>query len=261
MRLQGKVAIVTGAAQGIGRAIALAYAREGASVVVADMNADGARGVADEIAALGGPAGAAPFQIDVRDKDRAEAMVAAAVADFGGLDILVNNAGLLEIRPFFDTDEALWDKMFDVNCKGLLWCSQAAARRMVEQGRGGKIINLASQAGRRGEALVLAYCASKACVINMTQSMALALAPHKINVNAISPGVVDTAAWVKLDQQFADLLGMEPGEPKRTFTASIPLGRIEQPEDLTGMAIFLASAESDYITQQTYNVDGGNWPS
>jgi D-sorbitol dehydrogenase (acceptor) len=132
---------------------------------------------------------------------------------------------------------------------------------MIEQGRGGKIINLASQAGRRGEALVLAYCASKACVISMNQSMGLALAPHRINVNAIAPGIVDTPFWEEVDKQFANLLNMEVGEPKRTFSATIPLGRIEQPEDVTGAAVFLASSDSDYITQQCLNVDGGNWPS
>lgn len=151
--------------------------------------------------------------------------------------------------------------MFDINCKGLLWCSQAVARQMIQQGQGGKIINLASQAGRRGEALVLAYCASKACVISMTQSMGLALAEHKINVNAIAPGIVDTPFWVEVDKQFAKLLGWPEGEPKRRFTASIPLGRIEQPEDVANMAAFLASSEADYITQQCFNVDGGNWPS
>ena len=132
---------------------------------------------------------------------------------------------------------------------------------MIEQGRGGKIINLASQAGRRGEALVLAYCASKACVISMNQSMALALAPHKINVNAIAPGIVDTPFWDEVDRQFAKLLKMEIGEPKRTFTQSIPMGRIEQPDDVAGAAVFLASSDADYITQQCLNVDGGNWPS
>jgi D-sorbitol dehydrogenase (acceptor) len=151
--------------------------------------------------------------------------------------------------------------MFDINCKGLLWCSQAAARQMIQQGRGGKIINLASQAGRRGEALVLAYCASKACVISMTQSMALALAEYKINVNAIAPGIVDTPFWEEVDRQFAKLLNMEIGEPKRKFSAMIPLGRIEQPEDVAGVAAFLASADADYMTQQCINVDGGNWPS
>jgi acetoin reductase-like protein len=259
VRLNGKIAIVTGGAQGMGRAISLRYAREGASVVVADMNIEGARTVADEITSAGGKA--VGVAVDVRDQQKVQAMVDAAVEHFGGLDILVNNAGVGKIIPFLDTTEADWDFMFDINCKGLLWCSQAAARQMIAQGRGGKIVNLASQAGRRGEALVLAYCASKACVISMNQSIGLALAPHKINVNAIAPGIVDTPFWDEVDKQFAKLLNMEVGEPKRTFIQSIPLGRIEQPEDVTGAAVFLASSDADYITQQTFNVDGGNWPS
>jgi len=257
MKLQGRVAIVTGGAQGMGRAIALRYAREGASVVVADLNGAGAEAVAKEIAGGKGIG----VQVDVRDQEQVQRMVDTAVDTFGGLDILVNNAGVIKIIPFLETTETDWDWMFGINCKGLLWCSQAAARRMIEQGRGGKIINLASQAGRRGESLVLAYCASKACVISMTQSMALALAEHKINVNAIAPGIVDTPLWEEVDRQFAKLLNMEVGEPKRTFVKSIPLGRIEQPDDVTGAALFLASSDADYITQQTLNVDGGNWPS
>jgi D-sorbitol dehydrogenase (acceptor) len=259
MRLEGKVAIVTGAASGMGRAIARRYAQEGARVVVADLNHGAAQMVAEEITAADGRAVA--VAVDVRDQQQAQAMVDTAVRELGGLDILVNNAGVGKIIPFLETTEQDWDFIFDVNCKGLLWCSQAAARVMIEQGRDGKIINMASQAGRRGEALVLAYCASKACVISMTQSMALALAPHKINVNAIAPGIVDTPFWEEVDKQFARLLNMEIGEPKRTFVQSIPLGRIEQPEDVTGAAVFLASSEADYITQQCFNVDGGNWPS
>jgi acetoin reductase-like protein len=259
MRLQDKVAIVTGGAQGMGKAISLRYASEGASVVIADRNLDGAEATAREIEQGGGKA--ATVAVDVRDQAQVQAMIDAAVSQFGGLDILVNNAGVGKIIPFLETTEADWDFMFDINCKGLLWCSQAAARQMIEQGRGGKIINLASQAGRRGEALVLAYCASKACVISMTQSMALALAPHKINVNALAPGIVDTPFWDEVDKQFAKLLDMEIGEPKRTFVQSIPLGRIEQPDDVAGAAVFLASSDADYITQQTLNVDGGNWPS
>jgi D-sorbitol dehydrogenase (acceptor) len=259
MKLDGKVAIVTGGAQGMGRAISLRYAEEGASVIVADRNREGAETVAHEIADASGKATA--VSVDVRDQAQVQRMVDTAVERFGGLDILVNNAGVGKIIPFLDTTEADWNFMFDINCKGLLWCSQAAARQMIAQGRGGKIVNLASQAGRRGEALVLAYCASKACVINMTQSMALALAPYRINVNGIAPGIVDTPFWDEVDRQFAELLNMEIGEPKRTFIQSIPLGRIEQPEDITGAAVFLASADSDYITQQTLNVDGGNWPS
>src|SRR5690606_24491947 len=150
MRLEGKVAIVTGGAQGIGRAICLRYAKEGAKVVVADLKLEGAQAVADEIHAAGGQAVA--VAVDVRDQSQVQKMVDTAVETFGGVDILVNNAGVGKIIPFFETTEQDWDFIFDVNCKGLLWCSQAAARRMIEQGRGGKIINLASQAGRRGEA-------------------------------------------------------------------------------------------------------------
>ena len=259
MRLEGKVAVVTGGAQGMGRAIALRLAQEGARVVIADLGLEAAQRTANEIAAGGWQA--VGVVADVRDQAQVQSMIDTAVAQYGGLDILVNNAGVGRILPFLETTEQDWDFMFDVNCKGLLWCSQAAARVMIEQGRGGKIINLASQAGRRGEALALAYCASKACVISVTQSTALALAPHKINVNAIAPGIVDTPFWVEVDKQFAKLLDLPVGEPKRRFTAQIPLGRIEQPEDVAGVAAFLASSDADYITQQCYNVDGGNWPS
>jgi acetoin reductase-like protein len=258
MRLQGRVAIVTGGAQGIGRAICLRYAQEGARVVVADINLSSAQEVAREITGMGKDAIA--VQTDVSDRSQAELAVSTSVDAFGGIDVLVNNAGVIKIVPFLETTDEDWDYMFDINCKGLLWFSQAAAHQMISQGRGGKIINLASQAGRRGEALALAYCASKAAVISMTQSMALALAPYKINVNAIAPGIVDTPLWIGIDRQLAALLNMEVGEPKRRSVEAIPLGRIEQPEDVAGAAVFLGSADSDYMTQQTINVDGGNWP-
>ncbi|HEV2654359.1 MAG TPA: L-iditol 2-dehydrogenase [Ktedonobacteraceae bacterium] len=259
MRLEGKVAIVTGGAQGMGRAIALRYAQEGARVVIGDLKQADGQKVVDEITAKNGQAVA--VMVDVRDQQQVQAMIDTAVQEFGGLDILVNNAGVGRIIPFLETTEQDWNFMFDINCKGLLWCSQAAARVMIKQGRGGKIVNLASQAGRRGEAYVLAYCASKACVISMTQSMALALAEHKINVNALAPGVVDTPFWEEVDKQFAKIMNVPVGEPRRRAIAAIPLGRIEQPEDVTGLAVFLASNEADYITQQCINVDGGNWPS
>jgi D-sorbitol dehydrogenase (acceptor) len=259
MRLEGKRAIVTGGGSGIGRGICLRFAQEGARVMVADLDQAAAERVVQEIEASDGSAAA--VQVDVRKQDAVQRMVDATVDAFGGIDILVNNAGVGKIIPFFETTEADWDLMFDVNCKGVLFCSQAVAKVMIEQGQGGKIVNLASQAGRRGEALVLAYCASKACVISMTQSTALALAEHKINVNAVAPGIVDTPFWDEVDKQFARLLNMEIGEPKRTFTKSIPLGRIEQPADVAGAVVFLSSSDADYITQQCLNVDGGNWPS
>jgi D-sorbitol dehydrogenase (acceptor) len=259
MLLEGKTAIVTGGGSGIGRGISLRYAREGASIVVADLNLAAAEKVAQEIVSAGGKA--LTVQMDVTDRETVKGMVSAAVQKFGGLDILVNNAGLGKIIPFMETTEADFDLIFSVNCKGLMICSQEAAKQMIAQNRGGKIINLASQAGRRGESLVMAYCASKAAVISMNQSIALALAEHKINVNAIAPGIVDTPFWVEVDKQFAKLLGWEIGEPKRKFCESIPLGRIEQPEDVAAAAVFLASEDANYITQQCLNVDGGNWPS
>ena len=239
----------------MGRAIAARYIEEGANVVVADRNLDGAATTASELGDQ-----AMSFEVDVRDQSQVAAMVEAAVARFGGLDILVNNAGVGKIIPFLNTTEADWDFMFDINCKGLLWCSQAAARQMIAQGRGGKIVNLASQAGRRGEALVLAYCASKACVLAL---------PNRLDWPWPSTGSTSTlllreswthpsgTKWIASSQH---CWGWKLATQTH-LRQSIPLGRIEQPEDITGAALFLASSDSDYMTQQTINVDGGNWPS
>jgi D-sorbitol dehydrogenase (acceptor) len=259
VRLLDKVAIVTGAGSGIGRAVALRYAGEGARVVAADRDAAAAAQTATDIGAESGEALA--FAVDVTDQAAVAAMVAAAVERFGDIDILFNGAGVVRLGRLLDIGEADWDFVFDVNCKGTLWCAQAVARRMIEQGRGGKIVNVASQAGRRGEAHVLAYCASKAAVISMTQSMALALAPHRINVNAIAPGVVDTPMWEVVDRQFAEVEGIPLGAARSRAEDAVPLGRFGTPQDMTGAAVFLASADADYVTQQTLNVDGGNWPN
>jgi D-sorbitol dehydrogenase (acceptor) len=255
-RLAGKSALITGAARGIGRAFAEAYIQEGATVCIGDINLDAAMKAADEI----GDAAYA-VSLDVTDLASIEAAVKAVENKAGGLDILINNAALFDAAPIVEITKASYDKLFAVNVAGTLFMMQAAARSMISRGKGGKIINMASQAGRRGEALVAVYCATKAAVISLTQSAGLDLIKHGINVNAIAPGVVDTPAWEQVDRRFAELTGLPVGEPKRRAVATIPLGRIEQPEDITGMAIFLASAESDYITQQTFNVDGGNWPS
>jgi D-sorbitol dehydrogenase (acceptor) len=259
MKLLDKVAIVTGAGSGIGRAVALRYAAEGARVVAADRDGEAAAQTAVDIAA--GSREAMAFAVDVTDQAAVGAMVEATVERFGGVDILFNGAGVFRLGRLLEITEADWDFNFDVNCKGTLWCAQAAARRMIEQGRGGKIVNVASQAGRRGEAHVLAYCASKAAVISMTQSMALALAPHRINVNAIAPGVVDTPMWQTVDRQFAEAEGIAVGAARARAEAAVPLGRFGTPEEMTGAAVFLASADADYVTQQTLNVDGGNWPT
>lgn len=254
MQLDGNVAIVTGGASGMGRAISLGYAREGARVVIADVNEAGAKAVVEEINALG--AQGLAVQFDVRDPAESRTLVARTLEEFGSLDILVNNAGVGLIKEFWETTPEEWDRIFDVNVRGLFFLTQAAAEPMRAQNRG-KIINLASIAGRQGEALVSAYCASKATVISITQSVALALAPHGVNVNAIAPGVVDTPYWKEVDRQFGEILGKEPGQHFRDVEKGIPLGRAEQPEDVVPLTVFLAGTGSDYITGQTYNVDGG----
>ncbi len=256
MKLQGKVAVVTGGARGIGRAIGERYAAEGARVVVADLiGAD-----CDATAAAIGH-GAIGVAVDVTKQASIEALIAKTVKVAGGIDILVNNAGVFDMGPLLEITHEGYQKIFAVNVEGLLFTMQAAARQMIAQGRGGKIINFASQAGRRGEAFVAVYCASKATVISLTQSAGLELAKHKINVNGIAPGVVDTPMWDHVDSLFAKYENLPLGEKKKQVGLAVPYGRMGTPEDMTGMALFLASADSDYIVAQTYNVDGGNWMS
>ena len=255
-RLQGKIAIITGGARGIGLAIAERYAEEGARVCIADIDAEEAGKAA---AGLGHNAFA--VQVDVASLHSIDHMVERVLAEAGSIDILVNNAGVVEIAPFLEVTEASYDRIFAVNTKGLYFTLQAAARQMVRQGRGGKIINFASQAGRRGESLVSAYCASKAAVISITQSAALALIQYGIHVNGIAPGVVDTPMWDQLDGLFARYENLQPGEKKRLVGQSVPFGRMGVPADHVGAAVFLASSESDYVVAQTLNVDGGNWMS
>lgn len=255
-RLDGKTALITGAARGIGFAFARAYVSEGARVAIGDINLGAAERAAAEI----GPAAFA-VRMDVAEQSSIEAAVAEADAALGGIDILVNNAALFTAAPIVEITRADYDRIFAVNVAGTLFTLQAVARRMIERGKGGKIINMASQAGRRGEALVAVYCASKAAVISLTQSAGLDLIRHGINVNAIAPGVVDGEHWDGVDAFFAKYEGKAPGQKKREVGAAVPFGRMGRAEDLTGMAIFLATAEADYIVAQTYNVDGGNWMS
>ena len=256
MKLKDKVAIVTGGARGIGEAIVRAYAAEGAHVVIADVETAKAGTLAAE---LGGKALALP--LDVRDKKSIDSMVGAVVAKLGGVDILVNNAGIFNMGPLSEITEEDFDRQFGVNVRGLVFVSKAVAERMVAQGRGGKIINMSSQAGRRGEANVLVYCASKAAVISITQSMGLELIKCRINVNGIAPGVVDTPMWDHVDSLFAKYEHRPLGEKKRLVGEAVPYGRMGRPDDFRGAAVFLASADADYVVAQTLNVDGGNWMS
>ena len=255
-RLEGKSALITGSARGIGRAFAEAYIREGAKVAIADIDIERARRTAAEIGS-----GAYPVQMDVTRQQSIDAAVAACVEEAGGIDILINNAALFDLAPIVEITRESYDRLFSINVSGTLFTMQAVARQMIAQGRGGKIINMASQAGRRGEALVAVYCATKAAVISLTQSAGLDLIKHRINVNAIAPGVVDGEHWDGVDALFAKYENRPLGEKKRLVGTEVPFGRMGTADDLTGMAIFLASAESDYVVAQTYNVDGGNWMS
>lgn len=255
-RLENKSALITGAARGIGAAFARAYVAEGATVAIGDIAMDRA----EETAAALGPQAYA-VRLDVADQASIDAAVAMVAERAGGLDILVNNAALFDLAPIVGITRDSFDRLFAINVAGTLFTLQAAAKQMIAQGRGGKIINLASQAGRRGEPLVAVYCATKAAVISLTQSAGLNLIPHRINVNAIAPGVVDGEHWDGVDALFARYEGLKPGEKKARVGESVPYGRMGTAEDLTGMAIFLASAEADYVVAQTYNVDGGQWMS
>ena len=255
-RLDGRRALITGSARGIGRAFAEAYVREGARVAIADIDIARVRQTAAEI----GDAAVA-VEMDVTRQESIDAAVADTVAALGGIDILVNNAAIFTAAPVVEITRADYARCFDINVAGTLFTLQAVAKQMIAQGQGGKIINMASQAGRRGEPLVAVYCATKAAVISLTQSAGLNLISHGINVNAIAPGVVDGEHWDGVDAFFAKYEGKAPGQKKKEVGEGVPFGRMGVAEDLTGMAIFLASPESDYVVSQCYNVDGGQWMS
>jgi len=255
-RLSGKTALITGAARGIGYAFAQRYIEEGARVVIADINIERAQQSAKE---LGDACTAIEF--DVTDQSSIDAGVAAAIETLGNIDILINNAALFTAAPIVEIERADFNAVFAINVSGVLFTLQAVAKHMIERGQGGKIINMASQAGRRGEPLVAVYCATKAAVISLTQSAGLDLIKHGINVNAISPGVVDGEHWDGVDAFFAKHENKAPGQKKIEVGEAVPYGRMGVAADLTGMAVFLASDDAEYVVAQTYNVDGGQWMS
>lgn len=255
-RLERKSAVITGAARGIGAAFAKAYAAEGATVAIADIDLVRAEATAREIGS-----GAYAVEMDVTDQQSIDAAVKVIEERAGGIDILVNNAAIFDLAPIVDISRESYGRVFAINVEGTLFTMQAVAKSMIAGNRRGKIINMASQAGRRGEPLVAIYCASKAAVISLTQSAGLNLIGHGINVNAIAPGVVDGEHWEGVDALFARYENRPLGEKKKLAGEAVPFGRMGTAEDLTGMAIFLASAESDYVVAQTFNVDGGNWMS
>ena len=255
-RLQGKVAIVTGGAQGIGEGIATRLVGEGARVAIADLNGEKAKSVAERLNQGGGTA--IGISVDVADRIQVRAAIDETVKSLGGLDIFFSNAGFNKPLPFMDVDENNFNAIMRVNAWGVLVCTQEAARQMIAQGTGGKIINTASIAGRQGYAEFAPYCASKASVISLTQAAAREFAKHKITVNAFAPGVVVTPLWDGLEQDMIDKgVIKQKGEFIESFSTSILLGYPSHPSDIAGIAAFLASADSNYITGQVIMADGG----
>jgi D-sorbitol dehydrogenase (acceptor) len=259
-RLDGKVALVTGGARGIGRAICEAYVAEGARVAVADLLAHEAEETAAALCAATGGENAMAVTMDVTDFGRIAAGVKAVEAAWGGIDVLVNNAGIFNMASIDRVTPEDYRRQYDVNVGGTIFAIQAVVPGMKKRG-GGAIVNFSSQAGRRGEANIVIYCSTKAAVISVTQSLALELAKDNIRVNAIAPGVVDTPMWDTVDALFAEYEHKPLGQKKREVGEAVPLGRMGDPADMAGPAVFLASDEARYITAQTLNVDGGNWMS
>lgn len=250
-RLEGKVALVTGGARGIGRAVCEAYAREGAQVIVADLQADAAAETGKAVNGMG-------IAMDVTDPSSIAEGVRVVEETYGGIDILVNNAGIFNMGPIEDVTHEDYRRQYDVNVGGTIFAIKAVVPGMKKRG-GGAIINFSSQAGRRGEANVMIYCSTKAAVISITQSMALELAKDGIRVNAVAPGVIDTPMWATVDSLFAKYEGRAIGEKKRLVGEAVPLGHMGAPEEIADPCVFLASDEARYITAQTLNIDGGNW--
>jgi meso-butanediol dehydrogenase / (S,S)-butanediol dehydrogenase / diacetyl reductase len=254
----GRSALVTGAARGIGRAIAQRLAADGLGVSVADLLSSKDE-VDAVVAALAGRGVALGLAVDVADAESVDAAVAAHVAHFGGLDVMVANAGIAVTAPLLETTSEQWQLTMDVNAKGVLHCYQAAARQMIAQGRGGRLIAAASVAAHRGGKWQGAYSASKFAVRGLSQSVAQELAPYQITVNVYSPGVVHTPMWEGIDAELTRRRGTELGTEMAGMVAGIPLGRLETPDDVAGVVSFLASPEAGYITGQSIVVDGGMW--
>jgi meso-butanediol dehydrogenase/(S,S)-butanediol dehydrogenase/diacetyl reductase len=255
-RVQDRVVVVTGGAGGIGSAACSAIAAEGGKVVVADLDGDAAKAVAEEIKADGGSA--TSIGVDVTDRAQVRAMVQAAVEAFGALNVIFNNAGVNRPRSFLDVDEANFDEIVRVNTWGVIVCTQEAARQMIAQGGGGKIINTGSIASRQGYWEFVPYCVAKFGTLAVTQATARGLIEHGITVNAFAPGVVDTPMWVGLNEDIRTITD-QPADanPMQEFATNTLIGRPASPAELAPFLVYLASSESDYMTGQMYMVDGG----
>lgn len=254
MRLDDKIAIVTGAGRGIGEAISVRLAKEGADIVVADINFNNAKRTVEKIKAIGRRA--LVVKVDVSKSNDIERMVDLTLEKFGKIDILCNNAGITIINSVVDFKEEQWDRMLNINLKGVFLCSRAVAKIMIKQ-KSGKIINTSSDSGKTGYALFASYNASKFGVIGFTQGLAKELAPYGITVNAVCPGIVKTKMWDYVDEELGKRWGLPKGEALKMHIKQIPLGRLETPGDVAGVVAFLASKDADYMTGQAINVTGG----
>ena len=255
MSIKDKVALVTGAGQGIGRAIALRLADDGADIAIVDLNEENMRQVAEEVRALGRRA--TTFKADVSDRDQVIAAVEHADRELGGFDIMVNNAGIAQIETLAEVTPEQFEKIMRINVGGVLWGIQAAAAKFKERGQQGKIISAASIAGHEGYPLLGVYSATKFAVRALTQAAAKEFASDGITVNAYSPGVVGTDMWVEIDRRMAEITGARIGESYDKFVGGIALGRAETPEDVAGFVSYLAGPDSDYMTGQAPMIDGG----
>ncbi len=255
MSITGKVALVTGAGQGIGRAIALRLATDGANIAIADLNEKEAEAVADEVRAVGRKA--TSVRADVSNRDEVRAAIDHAENELGGFDIIVNNAGIANVQPLADVTPEEVDRILKINVLGVLWGIQAAAKKFKERGVRGKIISASSIAGHEGFAMLGIYSATKFAVRALTQAAAKEFASDGITVNAYCPGVVGTDMWVEIDRRFAELTGAEVGATYKKYVEGIALGRAETPEDVAAFVSFLAGPDSNYMTGQAPLIDGG----
>ena len=254
-RLKGKIAIVTGGGSGIGRAICKALAAEGANVVVADINEQTAKETCSQISRSEGRY--LSIKVDVRSESEVKHVVDETVRNFGRIDILCANAGVSTMNWAIDLTEEEWDYNMDVNAKGIFFCCKHVGKQMIKQGTGGKIVNTASMAGKIGASVLAHYSASKFAVVGLTQALADEFAKYKINVNAVCPGFVNTSMQERELQWEAKLRGITPEAVKQKMIELTPLGRIEEPEDVAKLVVFLASDESEFMTGQAINVTGG----
>jgi meso-butanediol dehydrogenase/(S,S)-butanediol dehydrogenase/diacetyl reductase len=255
MSIDGKVALVTGAGQGIGRAIALRLANDGADIAVVDLNEAKMTEVAREVAAIGRKA--TTFRCDVTRREEVQAAVDHAERELGGFDIMVNNAGIAQVQPLTEATPAEVETILKVNVEGVLWGIQAAAKKLKAGRRKGKIISACSIAGHEGYAMLGVYSATKFAVRGLTQAAAKELASDGITVNAYCPGIVGTDMWVEIDRRFAELTGAPVGSTYEKYVKGIALGRAQTPEDVAALVSFLASPDADYITGQSILSDGG----